>query len=79
MGGHDIPRLEGHLKDLSKRLSRLRFETDLEELIKLIHRPGWTTPAELYFATIQAETAGNVAAALEGMVKGLVQGARMVG
>jgi hypothetical protein len=41
-------KLEPRLRVLDKKLSSLVIN---EELFKIIHRPGWTTPAELFFVT----------------------------
>lgn len=53
--------LQKKITALSKALANLGKGTDLRELILIIRRPGWTTPAELRFAVamvdnLQAQT-----------------------
>jgi len=43
---HDIPSLERRIKNLSTQLKHLANDTDFEELVVTIHKPGFTTPAE---------------------------------
>lgn len=44
---HDIKALDRNVGDLVGQLKRLAVVDDLEELrLKIIPRPGWTTPAE---------------------------------
>ena len=44
---HDIKALEHSISDLVTQLRQLTHVEDLEELrLKIIPRPGWTTPAE---------------------------------
>ena len=51
MERHDVNYLEAQIKELSRGLEILAADKDLVELIKVIRRPGWTTPAEFLFAT----------------------------
>ncbi|HEX2909164.1 MAG TPA: hypothetical protein VH186_00045 [Chloroflexia bacterium] len=46
MPNHDLVKLEGQLKELHGHLTDFSSHDDILELIKIIHRPGWTTPAE---------------------------------
>jgi hypothetical protein len=43
--------LEPKLKTLNDAFARLANDGSLEELVEIIHRPGWTTPAEVAFFT----------------------------
>jgi hypothetical protein len=43
---HDLSKLEHHLETLNKRVSELQSIGLSKELLLIIHRPGWTTPAE---------------------------------
>jgi hypothetical protein len=49
MAPHDISRLERQIKTLNSRLKKLAADDELPELLRHIHQPGWTTPAELEF------------------------------
>ncbi len=44
-----IVTVEGHIKTLRSELGSLKLDSDLEELLKVIHHPGYTTPAESVF------------------------------
>lgn len=46
----DIRKLETHITELEKSLANLARAEDWKRLIPIIHRPGWTTPAEYLFA-----------------------------
>ena len=46
MPTHDITGLEKKVTDLSNALAHLGTTEDLNELIRIIHRPGWTTLPE---------------------------------
>ena len=46
MSKHDVVNLEASIKELEKDLSRLAHDAEFQELLKIIHRPGYTTPAE---------------------------------
>jgi hypothetical protein len=66
MASDHAARLEGQVKEFRKHLSELAAPAEYDEFLRIIHRPGWTTPAEYAF----------VSAILEGMVanvRGLAQ------
>ena len=44
-----LARIDKKVTDLSDALAKLGRGTDLRELLRIIRRPGWTTPAELAF------------------------------
>ena len=47
MGGkHDIPQLEGDIRALHEAVRVLAVDEEYLELLKIIHFPGYTTPAE---------------------------------
>jgi hypothetical protein len=46
MPSHDIPQLEKHIKSLHEAVNDLAQEDDFIEMLKIIHFPGYTTPAE---------------------------------
>ena len=51
MPTHDIAALEKKVTDLSNALAHLGTTEDLHELLRIIKRPGWTTPAEFILTT----------------------------
>jgi hypothetical protein len=46
MEKHDVTKLEGRINELSHSLKQLSNDGEMQELLQIIHRPGWTTPAE---------------------------------
>ena len=44
--GHDIARLERDIVTLQKTVHAFAAEDVYKQLLKYIHQPGWTTPAE---------------------------------
>ncbi|MEV7027645.1 hypothetical protein [Kitasatospora sp. NPDC093558] len=50
-----------------------------EELLKIIHRPGWTTPAELALVTSAVDQLIRQTETLNEARTGLLEGARSVG
>jgi|GEM_PF-2517893 len=46
MASHDISGIDRQARSLHKKLSGLTATQSLEEIIKELRRPGWTTPAE---------------------------------
>lgn len=43
----DLVKVEKKITDLSTALANLSSGDDLRQLIRIIRKPGWTTPAEL--------------------------------
>ena len=48
---HDIPKVERQLERINKLQAELLSVNLSEELLKIIHRPGWTTVAEWMFVS----------------------------
>jgi len=63
----EIRGLETRLKELAQAIGDLGDGNDVEDLIPIIHRPGWTTEA----LTAQVRTANE-------LKRTLVEGARMI-
>src|SRR5260370_38904471 len=51
MDKHDVTHLERQIKELGGTLIRLANDSDFQEFITIIHKPGWTTVAEHLFVT----------------------------
>jgi hypothetical protein len=47
----DLDHLGKKITDLSDALAKLGTDGDFQRLLKIIHFPGWTTPAEFAFAS----------------------------
>jgi hypothetical protein len=60
----EIKRFEKQISALSNALAKLSSAEDFRELILILRRPGWTTPAEFRFAS-------GIVASMTTQVKGL--------
>ena len=76
--GH-IRDIEGSIEELLKAVRGLRLEPNIQELIKFIKQPGWTTPAEAILVRTSIEQITDVVRIVDRMGEGLVRGAREVG
>ena len=75
MANDHVKRIEGLLKDLRGELGKVSAPAPFEEFLKVIHRPGWTTPAEFALVTGLLDGMITTARALEQMKAALVRGA----
>jgi hypothetical protein len=73
-GKHDVKRFEERMDVLTAGLAKLGDVKDLKELIILIRKPGWTTPAE--FMLVSSVVESMIAQA--GLKQVLVKGSRAV-
>ena len=81
MEKHDTEKLERTLRECGTALRRLaeKSASEVEELIKIIHRPGWTTIAEAIYAEGLARLVLAQANAVGSLVDVLAGGSRAVG
>ncbi len=75
---HDISSLEGRIRNLSKQLKHVADETDLEEMFVILHRPGWTTPAEYLLVSGIVDVMHEYAKAMVSLKQVLINGSRAV-
>jgi hypothetical protein len=75
---HDISVLEAKLKRLDDSLTKIVKERHVEELIPIIKRPGWTTPAEFAFAVALVDALQHQVDGLGRLQQNLVGAARQV-
>jgi len=57
-GKHDIAQLEGNIKALHEAVRVLAVDDEYVELLKIIHFPGYTTPAEFQLVTAVVKSMG---------------------
>jgi hypothetical protein len=74
----DIKRLEKQVTDLSDALAHLSTPDDWKHLIAVLRRPGWTTPAELIFASAILDSLQAHATALANTKSRLMKGSEAV-
>ena len=79
MEKHDLTKLEKNIKELNQSLSSLSANSEFDELLKIIHRPGWTTPAEFAFAIGVVESMTAHAKAMTDLKRTLINASRKVG
>ena len=79
--GHkaEIIALEGRLNQLNAKLASLASQTQVADLIPIIHRPGWTTVAEMAFAAGIVEAMLKHADAFAELHGALIKGSQLVG
>jgi hypothetical protein len=75
---HDIGRLEQTINGVRDRLSVLAEGEEYLELIKIIHTPGWTTPAEFRLVSSYLDAITRQIDVVEHLTTGLLEGSRMI-
>ncbi len=79
---HDaqIMALEGRLKALGDKLSGFNAHAQqISDLIPIIHRPGWTTPAEVLLVSGLVESLLAHSQIMDATHAALIRGAQAVG
>ena len=76
---HNIKSLEGSLGSLKDALNDLGDGADIAELLRIIHKPGWTTPAEYAFAVGITESLTAQVKQVAALKATLVKAAAQVG
>ena len=79
MEEHELSQIEAHIQALKTSHAALASSDELDQLWKIIHRPGWTTPAELAFVLTGLESVVAQTRQLTSLKQGLLVGARLVG
>lgn len=79
MTKQDITHLETQLKELHTSMQSLAGEQDsIQSLVTMIHKPGWTTLAEVAFFTGIVDAMLAHTKALTGLKQALISGASKV-
>lgn len=79
MPSHDIGVLEKKIHAAHDTFAKLGRDSDFEELIKIIRRPGWTTPAEFLLVSSSLDALRAQGDALLSMRQELLKASREVG
>jgi hypothetical protein len=79
MPPHNIDALSRQVKTLQRRLRQLADEDELRELLLIIRRPGWTTPAEFTLVASIVRTLDVHARAMTELKSNLLEGSGQVG
>jgi hypothetical protein len=79
MEKQELMQVEAHIQALKTSHAALASTDELDELWKIIHRPGWTTPAELAFLLTGLESIKAQTLQLTSLKQGLLNSATLVG
>lgn len=71
--------LDKKITDVSNALATLGRGTDLRDLLKLIHNPGWTTPAEYAYVQSMLDAVQSHATAITDLNAKLLAASKLVG
>lgn len=75
---HDMQQIESRCKTLTQHLKGLADEKDFNELMTIIHKPGWTTVAEFLLVNALLDSMTAQAKHLADLKQTLLAGARAV-
>jgi len=78
MEQHHLTHLEKQLRELHTGFQNFSGGDSVDGLIPIIHRPGWTTPAEVAFFTGIVDSMVTHTRALSALKQALLSGASMV-
>ena len=79
MEKHELTQLEAHIQSLKSTHAVLADSATTDELWRIIHNPGWTTPAERLLVTASLEYLIAQAKLVNTLQQNLLAGARAVG
>jgi hypothetical protein len=75
---HDVGQLEKNIEQVQVRLRALVEEDRYAELIRIIRKPGWTTPAEFHLVNSGIEIVGRQIEIIDQLSRGLLEGGQKV-
>lgn len=79
MEKHELTQLEAHIQSLKSAHAVLADSSNLDELWRIIHQPGWTTVAEGMLVKSSLEYIIAQAKLLNTLQQNLIAGAKAVG
>jgi hypothetical protein len=77
-GADHLARIESRIKEIDRVMSDLADDKVTREMLQIIHRPGWTTPAEALFVMAALDSIQAQATALAAHRQALLKGCRAV-
>ena len=78
MQKHELSQMESHIKTIQTAHAALADTSELDELLLVIHRPGWTTLAEVGLVLTALESINVQTAQLNSLRQGLLAAANKV-
>lgn len=79
MDTKELTKLESRINELSQGLKQLSDDDELTELIKMMHQPGWTTPAEFLLISGLVDALIMKTKTLRNLKHTLISGSRLIG
>ena len=79
MDKHDLTHLEAHISALKTSHAALGNTSDLDELFRIIHNPGWTTIAEHALVNLTLDSINAQTKQLLTLRQSLLSAAKSVG
>ncbi len=76
--GRHVHQLDKRLRGLSTAYADLGSTDDFDELLKIIHFPGWTTPQDIFMINAVVDAAERAAEDARSLRTVLVEGARAI-
>ena len=78
MEKHELSQLESHIQSIRTAHQALAAGGEMDDLFKIIHNPGWTTPAEYAFLLASLESIKAQTQQLAGLQQSLLAAAQSV-
>jgi hypothetical protein len=78
MEKHELSLIEAHIQAIKTSHAALTDSSEMDELFKIIHFPGWTTPAEFAFLRNSLESIIAQTKQLAALRQGLLVAAKLV-
>lgn len=75
---HDIDRLEREIRALQLDLNKIAGSSRWVELMKIIHFPGYTTPAEFYLVDNIVKSMATQVRVLQHLEQTLLEGSQII-
>jgi len=78
MEKHELTQIEAHVQSIKTSHAAFADTSEMDELFKIIHFPGWTTPAEVAFLRNSLESIIAQTKQLASLRQGLLVAAKLV-
>jgi hypothetical protein len=78
MEKHELSLIEAHIQSIKTSHSALGDSTEMDDLFKVIHFPGFTTPAELAFLRASLDSIIAQTKQLAALRQGVLAAAKLV-
>ena len=76
--GAHIEKLDRRLRDLQATFASLGSTDDIEEMLQVIHRPGWTSLRDVFFVNTLLDVVGQTATVAARQREALREAVRLI-